>query len=49
MTTKERPLVTEEERQRLYLRIEQLQPGLWSKLYPRAAIPQMAPLWCHLH
>jgi hypothetical protein len=35
MTTKERPLVTEEERQRLYLRMEQLQPELWSKLYPR--------------
>jgi hypothetical protein len=31
----EAPLVTEEERQRLYKRMEQQQPELWLRLYPR--------------
>jgi hypothetical protein len=35
-TTNEQPLVTEPERQRLYRAMEEQQPELWRKLYPRA-------------
>jgi hypothetical protein len=36
ITTNEWPLVTEPERQRLYKTMEEQQPELWRKLYPRA-------------